>query len=348
MKKPIMSFLMVGLFLLVIVVIMMLKVQKNAPQADFTKVFLKADQEIKAAYPNVYSLLAAKDDKLVYENYYHGMDKAVSNNVMSVTKSVISALIGIVIEEGKIRGIDEKLVEIFPEYYASGLQPLADTIELKHVISMTDGFAINNPQNAYDVVSSENWIKAHLELPLYAKPGTEFYYSNQTTHLLSGVITKTTGMKALNYANLKIFQPLGMDSDKQWGMDPQGNNIGGIELHLTPREMVNFGLMYLHNGQWKGQQIIPENWIKLSTQKQSAGQFFGYGSYGYGWWMLDNDPRYTDQSIYYAAGYGGQYIFVMPKQQMVVVMTAELPTGNYPDPIKVFTDYIMPAVNPHS
>lgn len=287
------------------------------------------------------SFVVVRHGKIVLEKYFNGFDKETYTNVYSVTKSVMSALTGIAIDQGYIKGVDEKAADFFPEYYNVQSEPLKKQITIKHLLTMTPGFV----EDLNTWRTSKNLIESAVNLPLKFKPGEEFQYANSATHLLSGILTKATKMSAMEFAGKNLFGPLNM-AVQQWSADPQGYNIGPSELYLTPRSMAKFGLLYLNNGVWEGKQVVPLQWVKESirkwvdfdrdkTDKSNPG-------YGYLWWMRNEGSHF----VYFASGYGGQYICIIPDLDIVVVVTS------LPDRQLSFTDdnrryvlanYVIPA-----
>jgi len=160
---------------------------------------------------------------------------------------------------------------------------------------------------------SRDWVSFMLDKPMVVTPGIQFNYCSGCSHLLSAVITNATGMNTLEYAQSRLFEPLGIQN-VYWEKDVNDIPIGGWGLELTPRDMAKFGYLYLHNGEWEGKQIIPEKWVYMSTQ---ANQEFkdGWG-YGYHWWVNPSNK------IYAAQGLHGQKIYVIPNFDMVIVVTA--------------------------
>jgi hypothetical protein len=184
-------------------------------------------------------------------------------------------------------------------------------------------------------------VEFMLNSPMVSVPGEKFNYCTGEAHLLSAILQKATGMETRSFANQVLFSKLGIEPRMEalWPSDMQGVTFGGHDLSLTPRQMAKFGYLFLNQGKWEGKTIIPSQWVKASTTSHSQGD--GEKGYGYLWWT---DP----QGEWYAAlGRNGQHIFVYPKENMVVVFTAALPTGNNADLIplqKLLDQYILPAV----
>lgn len=181
-------------------------------------------------------------------------------------------------------------------------------------------------------------------------PGTQFAYSTGNAHLLSAVLEAATGMTEEEYARINLFEPLGIEN-WQWDTDPQGITDGGNGLHLSTRDAARFGQLFLQNGQRNGQQLVPADWVEVSTTAKNGGAGDGTGSYGYQWWTRTYHsggydtytPPYgrVGYTVYYALGHGGQFIFVVPELDLVCAITAEGDSTYAPRPF--FTDYILSA-----
>ena len=172
-----------------------------------------------------------------------------------------------------------------------------------------------------------------LDLPMAEVPGARFEYCNGATFLLSAIIQETTGMKTLEFAKKRLFSPLGIQ-DVKWRTNPQGIDIGWGEMWLKPHDMAKIGWLYLNKGQWEGRQVVPAAWVEASTRGHITASLFD--RYGYQWWV-------DSAGHYMAVGYGGQFIFVIPQKNMVVVFTSDLPDGRFYTPSTLLKKYIIPA-----
>jgi CubicO group peptidase (beta-lactamase class C family) len=313
------------------------------------------DQDIKARYRTINAFLVVRAGYLVYERYYNGIGQDDKHIVASVTKSFISALIGIAIEQGFIEGVDQNVLGFFPEYVPGPDDYLKRQITIKHLLTMTAGFQWRSGPRANELMidrlrRNKDWVAFILALPVRELSFGKFQYSSAVTHLLSAIITRSTGSCAEEFAAEHLFEPLGIDPPAAhlqhsfsqsdvfrnttggWPRDPQGNSIGGWGLVLRPRDMARFGYLYLNGGQWGGEQIIPAKWIEESISPYTPG-------YGYQWWLRDINGIF----VYSAVGQGGNHIFCIPEEDLVVV-AASKPGARWRDRWLLLEENIIPAL----
>jgi CubicO group peptidase (beta-lactamase class C family) len=271
--------------------------------------------------PRLHSMLVSVHDQLILEHYFHGARPETYANVKSASKSVISALVGIAIERKLLPGIETRITSYFPELAAPGIDPRKKDITIEDLLTMRSGLVDTN--RGYGAwVLSPNWVHYLLARPLQSAPGTDMDYNTGNTHLLSAIVTKVTGRDTWSFLQSTIGSAFNTRIP-QWPRDPQGIYFGGNDMLLTPRQMLAFGEMYLHHGRAGDRQIVPADWVDASwtprTRSHRSGQ-----EYGYGWWIADMAGHTTD----FAWGFGGQYIFVVPDMDMVVVTTSSVALGD--------------------
>ena len=288
------------------------------------------------------SLLIWQNDKLVGERYYRGMrvDKAV--NVKSVSKSIISTLIGIAVEQKKL-SLDQPIAELLPQHFKTITDAQKRAITVRHLVGMRAGLESTSFDNYGAWVSSRDWARDALRRPMLCPPGTCWSYSTGSSHLLSLILTRATGISTRDFANRHLFQPLG-SSIGPWTRDPQGVYLGGNEMNMTPRQMLRFGRMYLDDGVFNGKRIIGRQWIRESWGEYATSPWNGH-RYGYGWWTR----RSGEHQVHFAWGYGGQFVFVVPDLDLVVVMTSGLTArrdGSHLGRLHSFLDEIVRATEP--
>ena len=268
-------------------------------------------------------LLIVKDGLLVLEEYFRGYKPEDAHRVMSVTKSFLSALIGIAIEEELIGGVDEKVLDWLPDYDYSGIDRRKRNISIKHLLTMRAWYD-NDRELFHDLYYSGDWISAIIQTPLIASPGGSFGYNSFLTHLNSVILTRAAGESTLQFAKTHLFEPLEIQLHS-WERGPSGYFFGGSGMQLTPRDMARFGYLYLNNGSLDGNEIVPADWIENSFRKYSEftnswGNLEGLGyGYGYGWWLR----QIGGYEVRLAVGHGGQFIILFPALDMLIVTTAD-------------------------
>jgi len=185
----------------------------------------------------------------------------------------------------------------------------------------------------------KNKVRFALELPIKNQPGHKFNYNSPATHLLSVILAKTGGMSLVDFADTHLFAPMGIKKRK-WEIDANGNALGASGISLRSRDLAKFGFLYLNNGFWGGKQIIPTEWVMTSTRQQSTGGSPEQEAYGYLWWVT----TLTGHPAYFAGGYGGQYIYIIPNLDLVVVITSELDRPHRENR-KIISDFIVPSIS---
>ncbi|MFW9802010.1 MAG: serine hydrolase domain-containing protein [Candidatus Thorarchaeota archaeon] len=302
----------------------------------------EAAQYIVDSGARVRSMLIVHNGYLIFERYFTPSlyDVDDTHIIYSCTKSVTSNLIGIAIDKGYIDNTSQLLVDFFPDIYIDNLDSRKESITLENVLTMTSGLQwdeerYDEPNDYFGMTGSENWVQYVLNKTMVADPGTTFYYNTGGSHLLSAIINRTTGMSTLAFAIENLFEPLGITTHP-WPVDPQGIHFGGSALALRPRDMAKFGYLYLNNGIWDGDQIVSSDWVATSRYEH-VPIYGGTFSYGYQWWI--NSPS----GYYCARGYQGQFIFVVPEEDLVVVFSSDM-DDIYISTDYLVTDYIVPAV----
>jgi CubicO group peptidase (beta-lactamase class C family) len=273
--------------------------------------------------PRLHSLLASWRGEVVLERYFNGTRATRPANVKSVSKSVISALVGVAIDRGMVPGPQTPIRTYFPEI-AKDKDARKQRITIEDLLTMRSGLESTSNRNYGAWVQSRNWVQHALAKPLFASPGTEMEYSTGNTHLLSAILTKATGTSTWEFAQSSLAKPLGFTLPR-WPQDPQGIYFGGNDMLLTPRQMLSFGELYLRHGRIsvKGSdpithlQVVPQKWIAQSFVPRGVSPISG-NEYGYGWWMR----QLAGHQAYFAWGFGGQYIILVPTLDLVVVTTS--------------------------
>jgi CubicO group peptidase (beta-lactamase class C family) len=289
----------------------------------------RAHGRIPAEFPNVRSMLVARNGRIVFERYYGGATAGEVFDVYSVTKSVVSALVGIALADGKLESVDQRLAEVFPDY-AKGGDPRLSRLTLADLLTMRAGMA------ADPIQAPSNWTRTLMTRPFEHEPGKVFVYDGGSSHLLSAVLTKVTGKQASALARERIFRPLGIREGWRWPDDGQGLSVGSDGLAMRARDLAKLGQLYLQEGRWNGTQVVPASWVRRSTLMHTSVGAPGQG-YGYQWWV-QKGPR---GKAYAALGYGGQAIVVLPALDLVIVVTT-VPMGD--TDVRAIVRMILPAV----
>jgi CubicO group peptidase (beta-lactamase class C family) len=271
-------------------------------------------RNIAANYPQIRSVVVVRHGDIVFEYVREGVQPDEAYPVHSVTKSVMSALVGAALQQGYLLTLDQPVVDFFPDYAALEVDPRLHQVTLRHILTMSSGLQDPGFERFLD---SPDWFAYGLQRTIATNPGAAFGYTNPAAHLLSGVIARATGQNAQDFARQVLFDPLGI-VDFGWRLDPNGNPDAAGGLLLTPRDMAKFGYLYLNDGVWDGQRILPEGWVGESTSAQIEGGPPEYTRYGYLWWIT----RVDGHDAYFASGYGGQYLYVVPDLDLVAVIAS--------------------------
>lgn len=308
----------------------------------------QASQFIDLNCPTRFSLLVVRNGRLVFERYYHGSRATDANNIKSISKSILSMLVGVALEEGLLNGVDQKLDEFFPEYFRAGDDPRKNDVNLGHLLTMTAGFEWQeNGPISHQCFTSWDWHRFVIESRLVSTPGEVFNYSTGLTHLVSGILTKVSGASTRDFATSRLFVPLGMTCTA-WSQDRRGYYFGGSEVWLTPRDLAKFSLLFLRDGRWEDRQLVSRAWIRDSARLRVRTREAGWGDFGdyaYLWWKT----TILGYPLTLCSGYGGQNIFLIPELDLAMITTARSDIANesywtYADPYNIMAQYIIPAV----
>ena len=266
--------------------------------------------------PQLRSLLISRRGQLVAEYYARGVRPDAPANVKSASKSIISALVGIAIDRGAIKSVKEPIATWFPEL-RQDVDRRKQSITLEDLLTMRAGLESTSGRNYGAWVRSGNWVRYALRQPMVSEPGGAMEYSTGSSHLLSAILTKSTGASTWQFAQDALAAPIGFRLAR-WPQDPQGVYFGGNEMLLAPKQMVAIGELYLNRGKSSGRQIVPASWIDTSCEPRTTSAWDSERQYGYGWWIQD----FTHGKACFAWGYGGQYILVFRDLDLVVAATS--------------------------
>jgi CubicO group peptidase (beta-lactamase class C family) len=268
----------------------------------------------------VSSFILHQNDQIIVDYFAKGAGRDRPINIKSASKSLLNALVGIALERGDLKTLDAPIANYLPQYFAR--IPQGDNrrdITIRHLLTLSSGQPSTSIYNYGAWVTSKDWVAYALNQTPLAVPGSQFIYSTGDTHLLAAVLTKATGVSLRTYAQRHLFDPLGVEIGA-WDRDPQGIYFGGNNVALSPDALLKFGKLYLDGGQVNGRRILPAEWIKTSwTPRFIRSSFNGRHDYGYLWWRAD----FGGHSTWFAWGYGGQFLFVIPSLEAVVVLTGD-------------------------
>ncbi|MED3447003.1 serine hydrolase [Bacillus thuringiensis] len=306
----------------------------------------KLDQIIKEEYENMNGMLVVQKGNVIFEKYYNGYGPDDVFHIASVTKTIISALIGICIDKGYIKSVDQRVIEFFPEYNVNSSE-----ITVRHLLTMTAPHPFVDWQEPLEELCMQrDWVQYTLNRIGQGGEIESFKYSSAGAHVLSAIITSVTGKSAREFANEYLFQPLGMreipnynmkafgfddlfgKAVKGWVHDPNGISTGGWGLTLTVRDIAKFGQLYLNKGIHNGKQILSKSWIKESTEMNQ-------NQYGYLWWLREEDGIFS----YCAMGDGGNMICCIPEKDLVIVIASEI-MPNARNRWELIVKYILPCI----
>ncbi|MBS4172182.1 serine hydrolase [Bacillus sp. FJAT-49736] len=295
---------------------------------DFT------DLEKKLKSVKIEGFIINKGNERLFEYLKNKKIKEKPTKIYSVTKSIVSLLIGISVDKGLIQDIHQPIHCFFPELKNSN-ETSKREITIFHLLTMTSGFQATSFQGA------KNWVKVILEQPILHKPGSTFQYNSGDSHLLSAIIHKVSGEPAATFAEKYLFGPLGIKK-YLWVKDPQGIYGGGFSISLSIEDMMKVGQMLLNDGKFSSKQIISSKWLEQSQRPYKQVEISEFGTYGYGfqlWTYESNDSKnYTD--YYYANGLFGQYIFIVPKLEIVAVVKSQLQNNDQSLPKQFFQKFL--------
>lgn len=302
-----------------------------------TNILSELETHIQRNLPHMRSLLIARHGVLVYEKYYNGTTADDLQNMHSATKSVTSALIGIALYQGYVSSLDNKIIDYYKEFKDSINDPRINNITIRHLLTMSSGIDEIPTMFGKD---DKNPNKTTLLKELMFNPGSEFKYSSPSSHLLSGILFKTTGISVFKFAEENLFHPLGI---KQviWYSDLNGLQYGCGSSLWRARDLLKFGQLYLNNGKWNEIQIVPSKYVNESVKKQISGFFYGSQiNYGYLWWI----SNISGYNVFSAEGYGSQILRIIPELEMVVLCTSDWEKPVYFKHEAIIKDYIIPSV----
>jgi CubicO group peptidase (beta-lactamase class C family) len=272
--------------------------------------------EAAEALPRLHSLLVARDGAVLLERVFRGGGLDTPVNIKSASKSVLAAIAGIAVGQGVVSE-GQPISSVLGDRFPVPADPRLSEITVGHLLSMQAGLGSTSGANYGAWVSSRDWARYALAQPFEAEPGGRMVYSTGTSHLLSALLTRASGRSTLQLARDGLGAALDIEIPS-WPADPQGVYFGGNDMQLSPRALLGIGELYRNDGRHGGVRVLPEGWVEASWRGRGTSRWSG-NPYGYGWWIR----RSSDYEVYFAWGYGGQMIFVVPDLNLTVVMTSD-------------------------
>lgn len=320
------------------------------PRAKATTELDKAFGEylaaVEAAGQDLHSIMIVKDGKVVKEHWMGEGAPDKLHILNSVSKTFTSTAVGLAIAEGKL-SLSDKVVDLFPDKLPAEVSDNLKKVEVRHLLTMSGGH--DTEPSRRTMPEGADWVEAFLAHPFEHEPGTYFWYNSMGTYMLSAIVQKVTGEKVIDYLTPRLFEPLAIEG-ATWQESPQGINAGGWGLYLKTEDLAKMGQLILRRGEWNGKQIVPAEWIDEMTtahiDSRPAGMrpeqitFKAEDSdwlqgYGYQMWRCRHGAVRAD-------GANGQYIIVMPEQNVVIAMTANI--GDMQGEINLVWEHLLAAL----
>lgn len=292
-------------------------------------------------YPAVTGVVVIRSGAIVFEHYQGAYGRNDVLDIRSVTKSVVGTLIGISLHRGELPGLDATIGELIPARIPADADPGVASITIRSLLTMTSGLEWDHHTDYERLEASDDPVKTTLSQPIVAEQGTAYVYNSGGSHLLGVMLEAVSGRKLEDYADDVLFQRLGIERGP-WRTSPQGEAIGGYGLRLTPRDMARLGQLYLNRGAWNGAAVLSAEYVDAATTVQSSGDGTGGTPYGYQWWVTDA----SGHDAFFALGYGGQYVYVVPALELVCVIAVgyENDLLELRSPRPIIENVIIPAV----
>jgi CubicO group peptidase (beta-lactamase class C family) len=322
------------------------KIEKTKLDSAILKADSLIETDPRVFFKNVESIIVYSQGEIIFEKYYNGFKKDSLHMVQSQTKSVVSLLMGIAIDQGYIKSENEPVSVYFPEYFKKE-DNLKSSVTIRDLLTMSAGFKweemipTNDPGNDnMKMFNSGSWLKYALSRPMANKPFSVFKYNSGCPMIVAAIIEKATKMKLDQFAVKYLFDPLKI-KNYYWLKDSTGFCHAGGGLRMKPMDLLKIGMLIINNGKWENQQVISEDWIKKATSSYLSTSF-DISTYGYFWWIREmkiNEEKTT--KVVSAEGAGGQKLYIFPEYQMIIAFTER----NYSTP-QVSTVFIKESILP--
>ncbi len=277
-----------------------------------------AIESLRERRAEIHSLLLVRHGKLLAESYFYPYDGKVPHDIASVTKPITTTLVGLAINQGRIASVSEPMLSVFSGQPAANTDPRKQKVTIEHLMTMSSGLGCKaqaGEPTLWEMLSAADNLRFMLDLPMSDEPGSRYVYCSGGMHLLSGAVTRRTGLSAEAFARKNLFTPLGI-RQWIWPRDPQKISHGFGNLHLLPRDMARIGQLFLDEGRWEGRQVVPAEWVAAATKPRIRTGGPGSSDYGYGWRI----PTNGSPVAFEASGRGGQQISILKSASAVVVV----------------------------
>jgi len=291
----------------------------------------------------LYSVVVSQNDKVVFSRYFNGKTDTTLYNNQSLTKSVMSLLMGIAIDKGYIPSVDEKIVKYFPQL-SEDTDKRKQNITIRQVMNQASGLWHEDVRNMRQYLTLQDPTGYVLKQPLVSEPGKVFYYSNAGTHLLSAILTKATGMTTLEFAQKYLFGPLGIQH-VHWGKMNDGyyDGCGLYSVEMTTADMNKIGSLLLHKGHYNGKPVVPKKWI---AELLNPSIFYNtpWGFEGSTYALCFYHYNYDGMPVTYGLGWGGQFVFVIPAKKAVISVNESIDNATAIKSSNLFLEKIFPVI----
>lgn len=315
--------------------------------------FIEMDKYIKESIPELYNIYICQNDTVLMDKYYQRYSyPGYAVNIKSVSKILLALAVGVMLKEGLITGVEQKVSELLPEYEGLMTEDLKKNLMLRHLLTMTSGFEWQEDgKSFFDWLKSSDWVAYALKCPYSEKSGTVFRYNTANAHLISAIIKHRTGENAFTFISKRIFHPLGIQH-ALWQKAPEGNDYGGSELYLAPRDLTKIGQLILNGGIWNESYLFPEGWIKECLNPQitvNKNLVYGYFCFGKEVRTVTKYEKKVDIMTWFVPGTGGQFLYIIPQLNATVVITSLIMPNDRRDPntlpsAKLFQKYIIKSL----
>jgi hypothetical protein len=317
--------------------------QRSTPEKEGVSSLAIIDyiKAVEAGNQELHSLMILRHGKVIAEGWWSPFRSDLKHSLYSTSKTFTSTAIGFAVNEKRLT-VDDKVISFFPEYLPDSVSENLAKMRVRDLLSMSTG---QNPEPTFALLQQHNWVKTFLSAPVPNEPGSVFLYNSAATYMLSAIIQKVTGETLMDYLTPRLFEPLEIEG-ADWESDPQGINTGGWGLRIKTEDMAKLGQLYLQKGKWNGIRILPKTWIKEATtakivqkpdisEEQRSKDDWAQG-YCYQIWRCRNNAFRADGAF-------GQYIIVLPEQDAVIAITANV--RDMQKEIDLVWDYLLPAMN---